>query len=108
MFKHQLWDHEILFEKNKKLTFGPIYKFDILRNYIDENIRKNIFENPNRQQNTRFFSHRKKLKIKILRGLQKIQHNYELIYLSQAALFLKPKNVNSIKKKLIFGIHCQY
>ena len=43
--KHQPWDHKILFEKNKKPTFGPIYKlstkeFDVLRNYIDENFRK--------------------------------------------------------------------
>ena len=45
LLKHQPWDHEILFEKNKEPTFGPIYKFstkefDVLRNYIDENLRK--------------------------------------------------------------------
>ena len=47
MPKHQLWDHKILFEKNKESTFGPIYKFstkefDVLRNYIDENFQKKI------------------------------------------------------------------
>ena len=45
--KHQPYNHEILFEKNKKPKFGPIYKFstkelDVLRNYIDKNFRKKI------------------------------------------------------------------
>ena len=43
--KHQEWAYEILLELGKRLTHQPIYvlsekEFEILRNYIDKNLRK--------------------------------------------------------------------
>ena len=43
--KHEEWDHEIVLEPGKKPTFGLIYflsekELTILRNYLDENLKK--------------------------------------------------------------------
>ena len=80
MFKHQLWDHEILFEKSKEPTFGPIYKlsikeFDVLRNYIDENFRKKIIRKS--KTPTRYpilFSPKKNGKLKICVDYRKLNN----------------------------------
>ena len=45
LLKHQTWDHEIIFELNKTLTFELIYalfekKLKILREYLNENLKK--------------------------------------------------------------------
>ena len=41
--EHQPWDHEILLEPGKTLTFGPIYKLieyklGVLKKYINNNL----------------------------------------------------------------------
>ena len=43
--KYEEWDHEIILEPGKKFTFGLIYflsekKLAILKDYLDENLKK--------------------------------------------------------------------
>ena len=45
LFKHQIWNHEIIFESSKTLTFEPIYalfekKLKIFWKYLNENLKK--------------------------------------------------------------------
>ena len=45
LFKHQTWDHEIVLESSKTLTFGLIYalfekELRILREYLNKNLKK--------------------------------------------------------------------
>ena len=45
LFKHQIWNHEIIFELSKTFTFELIYalfekKLRILREYLNENLKK--------------------------------------------------------------------
>ena len=43
--KHEKWNHEIILEPEKKFTFGLIYfllekELTVLRNYLNENLKK--------------------------------------------------------------------
>ena len=45
LFKHQIWNHEIIFKLNKTFTFEFVYalfekKLKIFRKYLNENLKK--------------------------------------------------------------------
>ena len=57
LFKHQTWNHEIIFELNKTFTFELIYalfekKLKIFREYLNENLKKKFIKKS--QSSTRY------------------------------------------------------
>ena len=92
--KHQTWDHEIIFESSKTLTFEPIYalfekKLRILREYLNENLKKEFIRKS--QSSTKYsilFVPKKDEKLRLCVDYRKlneitIKNRYSLLNISE-------------------------
>ena len=78
LLKHQIWNHEIIFESNKIFTFELIYalfekKLRILRKYLNENLKKKFIKKS--QSSTKYsilFVSKKNEKLRLCVNYQKL------------------------------------
>ena len=104
LFKHQTWNHEIIFKSNKIFTFELIYalfekKLKILRKYLNENLRKKFIRKS--QSSTKYsilFVFKKNEILYLCVDYRKLN---EIIIKNQYSL----SNINELQNKLLKAIY---
>ena len=100
LFKHQTWNHEIIFESSKTFTFEFIYalfekKLKVLREYLNENLKKKFIRKS--QSSTRysiFFVFKKNEKLCLYVDYRKLN---EIIIKNRYSL----SNINEFQNRLL-------
>ena len=104
LLKHQTWNHEIIFELSKTLTFELIYalfekKLKILREYLNENLKKKFIKKS--QSSTKYsilFVLKKNGKLRLCVDYRKLN---EIIIKNRYSL----SNINELQNKLLKAIY---
>ena len=104
LFKHQTWNHEIIFELNKIFTFELIYSFfekklKTLREYLNENLKKKFIRKS--QLSTKyliFFVFKKNEKLRLCVDYRKLN---EIIVKNRYSL----SNINELQNRLSKAIY---
>ena len=104
LFKHQIWNHEIIFELSKTLTFELIYalfekKLKTLREYLNENLKKKFIWKS--QSSTRYsilFVLKKDETLRLCVDYRKLN---EIIIKNRYSL----PNINELQNKLFKAIY---
>ena len=104
LFKHQTWNHEIIFESSKTFTFELIYalfekKLKIFRKYLNENLKKKFIKKS--QSSTKysiFFVFKKNKKLRLCVDYRKLN---EIIIKNRYSL----SNINELQDKLSKAIY---